>query len=131
MVLPTSAEFLQNNIPDNSRAISGNPNIGDNKTVIVPVTGAAVDVVFTFASTNTSANDTAITKYFDNVKGAIKKFNVRPSADVQIKAMNGIDLTDPIPVDSAGYHQETNTTPLVSLTLTVPTDGTTVHVRVM
>jgi len=67
--------------------------IGDNKEFTVTDIS---DVTIHFGTDNTSANDTATNKYFDNHPYiGVKAFCLRPDQTVEIVSFNGVELTDP------------------------------------
>jgi len=107
---------------------------GDNREVNI-VTAVSVDVTF-YVSTpesQTTAQDTATAKYFDNRLKPADKISIRPTQNCSIKAINGTNLTDPITVTSNGYVERNcleNYGGIASMTLTF-TQDTNVKVRVV
>ena len=69
--------------------------IGDNKEfAIAAISDVTVWLNGGTTGINTSANDTATNKYFDNYTTA-KAFCLRPNKTVEIVSINGVVLTDP------------------------------------
>ena len=101
---------------------------GDNLEFNVASTS---DVTINFAdSSNTSANDTATTKYTDTSKRR-KAFCLRPNKAVQIISFNGVALTDPYSCKANGSITENWDTPLItSIVIRVITADTNLKLRV-
>lgn len=74
------------------------PNKLDNKEPTIA--SAGTDITLDFKSSGT---DTSTTYYFDLGNRGAYHVSIRPSDTVLITTMNGITLTDPITVSTAGY----------------------------
>lgn len=74
------------------------PNKSDNKEPTVATLGT--DVTFNFKDDGT---DTATTKFYNLGNGGAYHVSIRPSDTVVITTMNGVTLTDPITVSTAGF----------------------------
>jgi len=70
----------------------------DNKEPNIVTLGT--DVTFNFSDDGT---DTSTTFYYNLGSQGAYSISIRPSATVLITKMNGITLTDPITVSTAGY----------------------------
>lgn len=103
---------------------------GDSRTLVITVSGATVEVTLDFSSANTSANDTATTKYFDNINFAITSYFISPTSDISIKTINGKTLTEPHPIGAADSFTNIRTVPVDNMILNVPTDGTEITIFV-
>jgi len=74
------------------------PQRFDNKEPKVVTIGS--DVIFNFSDNGT---DTATTLYYSLGSQGAYSLSIRPSSTVLITKMNGITLTDPITISTAGY----------------------------
>ena len=101
-------------------------NIGDNKEFAV-ASASEIDVYFN--SSNTSANDTATTKYVDN-NVLIKQLQIRTDQAIQIVGYNGIDFTDPISiVANASLIEKFDTPTVFRITIRTLTANTNIKIR--
>ena len=101
---------------------------GDHKSVSVP--SAETSVEFVMASSLTSSSDTETSKYFDNVAKTVSQFDLVADKDVQITKINGVTLTDPLPVDgNKSYGESKGRYNKITVKTTLATTVVTIRVR--
>ena len=104
--------------------------IGDNKEFKVV---ALSDVTIYITGNNTSANDTATAKYYDNTPGGggAKAFVLRTDQFLQILSMNGVTFTDGYSVIKNGSITEKMDAPfLFKMVIRTTVANTNIKLRV-
>ena len=101
--------------------------LGDN----IEFTAVDIDEYEIFFShpSNTSANDTATTKYPDNTRSA-RKFAIRCDKNTDLIEINGMGFTDPVLIVEDKPHRETRTIGLIfKIKLRTNAPNTVIKVR--
>lgn len=98
--------------------------VGDNKEFTVADIST---VTIYFNDSNTSADDTATNRYFDNGSLA-KAFTIRPNQTIQILSINGQTFTDPISVFINTVYTEKFDTPTI-FKMEILTTVANTHIR--
>ena len=100
---------------------------GDHKLPTIVTSGDSI--TFTMNSSLVATDDTATLKYFNNVARSVAQFNMVPDKAVQITHINGVALTDAIPVAANAVYAEDRGF-YKSITVKSTADNTVVSMRV-
>ena len=101
--------------------------VGDHRLVTIPT--ALTEVTFTLISELTSADDTATSKYFDQISTGALQFSVVADQAIQVVGINGTDFTDAIPMAANALYEE-DVAYLNSIKIKTTTDNTQISLRV-
>ena len=101
---------------------------GDHRLLTVPT--ALTEVTFYLTSTNTSANDTSTSKYFDNVATSGTQFNIVADQAIQLMGLNGTDFTDAVTIAANASYQESMIDNLTAVKVKTTVNNTQISVRV-